>query len=107
MGEFFRGLIKLSVAGLKVRQRLPDKVVAMAAAAREHFAQAGSLAGRERIGGLFVSDLVDFAEDVRTRGGQLEGSPEPAVQIVFDRALRPRELEPSQLAEITSTTIEH
>jgi|GEM_PF-137930 len=107
MGEFFQGLIKLSVAGLKVRQCLPDKVVAMGAAAGQHFARARAMAGREQLGGLLLGDLIAFAEAVRTRGDQLKGSPEPAVEVVFDWRLRPRVLRPSQLDEITSTTIGH
>lgn len=107
MGEFFQGLIKLSAAGLKVRQRLPSTVVGLGTAAGEHFARARSLAGLEHIGGLVLADLIAFAEVVQTRGMRFEGSPEPPVEVVFDRPLRPQQLEPSELIEVTSTTIGH
>ena len=89
MGEFFRGLIKLAAAGLKVRQGKPGAVVRFGASAEEHFKEAQRQSNRPTMGGLAFSELIDFARFVADEGAGLEGCGTLPVEVVFERRLIP------------------
>jgi hypothetical protein len=93
MADFFRALIHLTAAGVKVRQRMPAGV-------RSHGRQAADvfrvLAAREgapaRFFGLDLAELADFADAVAARADDWPpGDADAPVAVVVDRFLRPHE----------------
>jgi hypothetical protein len=84
-----KGLIKLTAAGVKVRQAQPDGARRHAGRAAEHFQQAGELAGRTDFGGFRLADLIDFASHVKTHAADWLPHADEVVAVVFDRFLMP------------------
>ena len=89
MSDFFRGLIKLAAAGVKVRQGLHSAVVRFGASADKHFREAQRQSDRETMGGLTFSELTDFARFLADEGAGLEGCATRSVEVVFERRLTP------------------
>lgn len=89
VGELLRGLILLAAAGVKIRQGRGAAAAKLGARARGCFERAEQHHGGPRLAGLGFAELLAFADYVRAEGPSLRGSPEPAVEVVFERRLSP------------------
>jgi uncharacterized protein len=90
-GDFLKGLIQMTAAGVKVRQGVPRGVASLAAGAAELFRKVlAALPPRQtRYLGLDVAELLRFVEGLAgqpDRGSVPEGGP---VVPLFTMALRP------------------
>ena len=87
--DFLKGLIKLSAAGVKVRQGMPEGARRHAARAGELFRRAeGSLGPRYL--GLSLNELAGWAEAVLLRPPEAKDETAP-VEVVFGFVLCPRD----------------
>jgi predicted metal-dependent hydrolase len=91
--DFFRGLIKLAAAGVKVRQGVPAGVASHAARAAAVFGSAAeSLGGIDaRLFGLRIGDLLAYSRVAEAMAPTVEGDHEEGVKIVFPFVLLPWE----------------
>ena len=95
VSEFFKGLIKLAAAGVKVRQGQPAGVQRHGARAAEHFRGVGDSVVDEgggvvvRFGGFALDDLVATAHEVADPTVDWPTYPEDQRVIVFERVLAP------------------
>jgi hypothetical protein len=87
VADFFRGLIKLAAAGIKVRQGRADGVRIHAERALACFAAVRGASGAAKFAGLDLDALDDFARDVRDRAAELQGDARLPVEVVFARRL--------------------
>jgi uncharacterized protein len=90
--DFFRGLIKLAAAGVKVRQGVPAGVASHAARAKAVFRIAAErLGGNDaRFFGLRIGDLLANSRAVEAMAPTVEGDREQSVMIVFPFVLLPQ-----------------
>jgi uncharacterized protein len=84
--DFFRGLIKLAAAGVKVRQGVSAGVASHAARAAAAFRRVG----RDRYFGLRLSDLLAYSLAVEAMAPAVVGDRDEGVRIVFPFVLLPR-----------------
>jgi len=91
--DFFRGLIKLAAAGVKVRQGVPAGVASHAARAAAVFRSAAERLGGDdaRFFGLRIGDLLAYSRAVEAMAPTVEGDREEGVKIVFPFVLLPRD----------------
>jgi uncharacterized protein len=82
VADFLKGLIQMTAAGVKVRQGVPAGVVSLAAGAGALFRRAG----RRRLLGLDVAELVEFVDDLAARPPSRPAKP---VERVLPLLLRP------------------
>jgi hypothetical protein len=89
--DFLKGLIKLTAAGVKVREGRPGGVSSHAAGAAELFFQTAWVLGGERCRycGLLLADLLAYAAQAGAIPAAEPGAALPAVEIVFPFVLRP------------------
>jgi hypothetical protein len=87
VGALLKGLIRLSAAGVKVRQGNPASVQNHGEAARAQLAAALQLGGQRVLGGFDLAALMALAERIARRSASWRGDPDRACEIVFDRAL--------------------
>ena len=90
MADFFKGLIKLGAAGVKVRQGLPNAVASLARGAAQHFRDVALQLERDDLGGLSLKDLAEWGDSIAARAGELHGDPSLHVEVVFARRLEAR-----------------
>jgi uncharacterized protein len=83
--DFFRGLIKLAAAGVKVRQGIPAGVASHAVRAAAAFRRVG----RDRYFGVSTSELLAYSLAVEAMAPTVEGDREAGVKIVFPFVLLP------------------
>jgi hypothetical protein len=88
VSEHLKGLIKLTAAGVKVRQGITEGVRRHAQAAQGHFLEARRLGAGERFAGLSLSALEGFARKVE-EGAATWPCPPRGPAFVFDRYLIP------------------
>jgi len=84
--DFFRGLIKLAAAGVKVRQGVPAGVASHAARAAAAFRRLG----RDHYFGLRLSVLLAYSLAVEAMAPAVVGDSEDGVKIVFPFVLSPQ-----------------
>ena len=92
LSEFLKGLIKLTAAGVKVRQGQVRPLRTHAERAREHFVNCRNALGVERLGGLVLDELIEIAERVARDAESWTGDPAKDVEIVFDFVHFPEDL---------------
>jgi hypothetical protein len=93
VAEFLKGLIKLTAAGVKVREGIPRGVAALAAGAAEHFRHTvEALGGTEAsFAGLRLADLLHAATEAGRLAPAVAADADNSVRVVFAFALRPAE----------------
>ncbi|HTU23401.1 MAG TPA: DUF309 domain-containing protein [Gemmataceae bacterium] len=89
--DFFKGLIKLAAAGVKVRQGQPRGVASHAAGAAELFRDlAQRLGGAEAVyHGLRLHDLLVFTEQIERQADNVGADEDAGVKVVFAFVLHP------------------
>jgi hypothetical protein len=86
--DFFKGLIQLAVAGVKVREGKPAGVRKHAARAAELFRQIAKDKSGATMFGLTLATLTDWADAVARQPPSVR-DPEARVEVLFDFALVP------------------
>jgi hypothetical protein len=89
--DFLKGLIKLSAAGVKVRQGRPDGVVSHARRAAGLFRQVAAALGGEDTHylGLGLRDLLAFSRAAEAEATAAGPDAAPGPRVVFDFVLGP------------------
>ena len=91
VSEFLKGLIKLTAAGVKARQGVPEGVEKHAERARRHFSETRKALGSDRFAGFGFEDLDGFAREVGRRARDLPVRAGKGPAVIFDRPLEPRD----------------
>ena len=89
VSEFMKGLIKLTAAGVKIRQAQVEGAQRHASRAVEHFQRCQELAARSDFGGFLLEDLIRFAKYVESGAPNWSPHSGEAVAIALDRSLVP------------------
>ena len=89
--EFFKGLIKLAAAAVKVRQGQPTGVQRHGSRAAEHFRCVVDATDTRRVGfgGFTLDDLITFAHEVADPTRDWPTYPDKQRGILFERVLAP------------------
>jgi hypothetical protein len=89
--DFFKGLIKLAAAGVKVRQGQPRGITSHAAGAADLFRDIARQFGGEAgiYLGLRLLDLIGFAAQIERQAEHFRGDEDPGVKVVFSFILHP------------------
>jgi hypothetical protein len=92
--DFFKGLIKLTAAGVKAREGRPEGVRSHARRAAELFRRLASLGGGEdaRCLGLALTELIAFAGALAERPEAFRGERGKPVEVLFPFMLMPAPL---------------
>jgi hypothetical protein len=91
LGDFLKGLIQMTAAGVKVRQQMPRGVAGLGAGAAELFERVReSLGTTRRFLGLDVEQLLNFARDLAARPDRDAGSQDAPVERVLPLILLPQ-----------------
>ena len=90
LADFFKGLIQLAVAGVKVRERRPEGVRAHAKRAAELFQSiATTLSGGGVCMGLRLNELIATARQIGAQPPEPQHQKCPPVEVVFPFVLLP------------------
>jgi hypothetical protein len=87
LADFFKALIQLAVAGVKVREDKPAGVIAHARRAEELLVEVAAAWPSDSLMGLNLSTLIDYAKEVTLHPPTAQGDAEG--QVVFPFALEP------------------
>src|SRR5207248_11542283 len=91
LGDMLKGLIQLTAAGVKVRQRVLRGVVGLGEGAAELFQRVRAALGTSRrFLGLDVEELLSFAREVAAHPERDAGAPESPVERVVPLVLPPQ-----------------
>lgn len=87
--RFLQGLIKITAAGVKVRQENQKGVRNHAGSALEIFESLREEVEEKRFCGLSIEEVISFVEGIRENTKDLEGDPEKERERVFEEVLIP------------------
>jgi hypothetical protein len=92
LADFFRALIHLTAAGVKVRQKMPAGVRSHTTQAAQLFRSVAASSGAPTVSGLDLAEVAGFADVVLARADDWPpGDEDSPVVVVFDRFLFPHE----------------
>ena len=89
--EFLKGLIKLTAAGVKVRQGMSRGVRLHTERAAAHFERVREATGAPRFAGLSLAELVERAGETCAAAEVLVGDPRLRVEVVLPFTLAPQD----------------
>jgi predicted metal-dependent hydrolase len=96
VGDFLKGLIQLTAAGVKVRQGMPRGVAGLAQGAAELFEKVRDALGPDtrRFLGLDLDGLIYMAQELKAQPERDPGTPGAPVERVLSLVLLPSSEEP-------------
>lgn len=86
---FLKGLIKLTAAGVKIREGNPRGARKHAGRAKKSFEWVRASTGDSVMGGLDLVALCDFCDEIKRVAGDITPRPDCRVEVVFQRLLQP------------------
>lgn len=87
--DFFKGLIQLAVAGVKIREKRMESVCRHARRAAELFEIVSATLADDRFFGLSLRFLLGLSEGIADRPPLVLASDQERVRVVFSESLRP------------------
>lgn len=91
VSEFLKGLIKLTAAGVKARQGVPEGVRRHAENAEAHFREAARAFDADRCAGFSLAALAEYARQVGGSAADFPRPPGDAPAFLFARYLLPHQ----------------